>query len=77
VHSEPCACVVLRCRDVAADEAFFRELGFRLATVLPADAPRELELLGHGLRICLQLGSRDGGGQLRVPGAAVGTRQWC
>ncbi len=65
------ACVVLRCRDLAANEAFFRELGFRLAAVFPADAPRELELSGHGLRICLQRGSRDGGGQLRVPGEAA------
>lgn len=69
MYSESVACLVLRCRDLAANEAFFRELGFRLATVFPADSPRELELLGHGLRICLQLGSRDGGGQLRVPGA--------
>lgn len=65
------ACVVLRCRDLAANEAFFAELGFRVATVFPADAPREVVLLGHGLCVCLQLGSRDGGGLLRVPGEAA------
>ena len=56
------------CRDLAAAEAFFTPLGFRLVSVFPADAPRHLVLTGHGLSLCLQRSSVDGGGHLRLCG---------
>jgi quercetin dioxygenase-like cupin family protein len=62
----PDGCVVLACRDLTAAEAFFTGLGFRLRTVFPADAPRELGLDGFGLRLCLVRSERDGGGHLRL-----------
>jgi quercetin dioxygenase-like cupin family protein len=71
----PDGCVLLACRDLAANEAFFTGLGFRLRTVFPADAPRELELEGFGLRLCLQRRERDGGGRLRLVAAPARTLQ--
>lgn len=59
--------VVLHCRDLAANQAFFAALGFGLDSVFPADDPRQLRLSGHGLHLCLQRGP-DGGGQLRLLG---------
>lgn len=57
------------CRDLAAAAAFFAPLGFHLVSVFPADAPRQLVLAGHGLSLCLQRSSVDGGGHLRWRGA--------
>jgi len=46
--------VELRCADLDAAAAFYTgEPGFRLDTIFPADAPRVLELSGHGIRLRL------------------------
>lgn len=65
--------VVLFCRDLAAAEAFFTPLGFRLVSVFPADAPRQIVLTGNGLALYLQRSSVDGGGHLRLVGEAPRT----
>lgn len=66
-------CVVLACRDLAANQAFLESLGFRLRSVFPADDPRELGLAGHGLAVLLRRSERDGGGHLRLRGTAART----
>jgi mannose-6-phosphate isomerase-like protein (cupin superfamily) len=47
--------VLLPCRDLAADLAFFTErLGFKLNLLFPADAPSTAVLAGHGLMVRLE-----------------------
>jgi quercetin dioxygenase-like cupin family protein len=47
--------VVLRCDDVQATAALFVErLAFRIDAIHPADAPRVVELSGHGVRLRLE-----------------------
>ncbi len=65
--------VVLTCRDLAANQAFFAALGFRLLVIFPADDPRVASLSGFGLCVRLERGERDGGGHLRLPGAPART----
>ncbi len=53
--------VELRCADLDAAAAFYSgELGFRLDTIYPADAPRLLELSGFGIRLRLLLDAPAG-----------------
>ena len=50
--------VVLPCRDLAADLAFFTDrLGFKLNLIFPADAPSTAVLVGHGLIVRLEAGA--------------------
>jgi mannose-6-phosphate isomerase-like protein (cupin superfamily) len=50
--------VVLPCRDLAADLAFFTDrLGFKLNLIFPADAPTTAVLAGHGLMVRLETGA--------------------
>ncbi|MCA8951488.1 MAG: cupin domain-containing protein [Planctomycetes bacterium] len=58
--------VVLSCREIAACVDFFVDHGFRLESIFPADEPRRARLTGHGLRLALERGDRDGGGHLRI-----------
>lgn len=47
--------VVIPCSELDPTLAFFTEkLGFRVAEIIPADAPSEVVIVGHGLRIRLQ-----------------------
>ena len=46
--------------------AFFQELGFELAMIMPADAPTTAELVGHGLRLRLDPAAPGGPGALRL-----------
>jgi quercetin dioxygenase-like cupin family protein len=49
--------IVLRCDDVDSACAFYRdELGFRLDSIYPADAPRTVTMSGQGLRLKLVTG---------------------
>ncbi len=61
--------VVLFCRKLADCVDFFRDMGFRLDSIGPADAPRRARLFGHDLAICLEASAQDGGGHLRIPAA--------
>jgi len=59
--------VVLPCEALDATLAFFCEqLGFRIAAVFPADAPRTAELVGHGLALRLERGASTPPGVLRL-----------
>jgi mannose-6-phosphate isomerase-like protein (cupin superfamily) len=59
--------VVLPCDELDATLAFFTErLGFRVALVFPADAPRVAVVIGHGLRVRLERGAASGPGTLRL-----------
>ena len=43
------------CRDLAAALDFYiNELGFRIDVIFPADAPRVVDLSGHGVRVHLE-----------------------
>jgi quercetin dioxygenase-like cupin family protein len=54
--------VLLPCADLPPTLAFFvEELGFRVETIFPADAPRVASLSGHGLRIRLEPVAGDPG----------------
>jgi quercetin dioxygenase-like cupin family protein len=55
----PTAEVALRCTDLAAELAFFTELGFTVLRVIPADDPDEVAIEGLGLRLRLCRGPRD------------------
>jgi quercetin dioxygenase-like cupin family protein len=57
------AAVTLPCADLDAAIEFFAELGFRVASVRPADDPRVVVIAGHGVRLRLD---RDASGD---PGA--------
>ncbi len=61
--------IQLPCADLAPTLDFFvRELGFRVETIFPADAPRVASLSGHGLRLRLAPGGvGEGGGLIRLP----------
>ena len=59
--------VVLPCEPLDATLAFFCErLAFRVAAVFPADAPRVVELVGHGLELRLERGASGSAGSLRL-----------
>lgn len=68
------AAVVLSCRDLDANLAFFVELGFALDSIRPADAPRLATLTGFGLSLALERADVDGGGHLRLPGTGAPQR---
>ncbi len=58
--------VVISCRDLDAALAFYTdELGFRLASIFPADAPRVATLRGFDITVRLE---RDGPAPEAVPG---------
>ncbi|MEM6997082.1 MAG: cupin, partial [Myxococcota bacterium] len=51
------AALVLHCESIDPTLEFFTtKLGFAVDSVFPADAPREVVVSGHGLRICLRRG---------------------
>jgi len=59
------------CPDLAACIDFFvNRLGFRIATIFPADAPTAASLVGHGLRIRLIHGGAAQG-HIRLPCAKL------
>ncbi|MDQ3469643.1 MAG: cupin, partial [Actinomycetota bacterium] len=59
--------VVLPAGDVDATVAFFVErLGFRLQMIMPADSPRVAVLVGHGMRVRLDVAAQPGPGALRL-----------
>ncbi|MBS0360512.1 MAG: cupin, partial [Proteobacteria bacterium] len=65
--------VLIRCDDLAPTLRFFTEdLGFRVETIFPADAPRVASLSGHGLRLRLEPGVGEAG-TLRIAGAGRST----
>jgi quercetin dioxygenase-like cupin family protein len=72
--------IQLRCDELApALDVFVGELGFRIETIFPADAPQVASLSGHGLRLRLAPGVGDPGvlrlaGTPRVLTAPNGTR---
>lgn len=50
--------VLLRCRDLAADLAFFTDrLGFKVNLIFPADSPATAVISGHGLTLRLETSS--------------------
>ena len=50
--------VLLPCRDLAADLAFFTDrLGFTVNLIFPADAPQVAVISGHGLTLRLETGA--------------------
>src|SRR5438477_11173604 len=67
------AAVVLPCEDLAATQAFFEELGFRVETVSPADEPMIVEVAGHGVRLRFDRGAAGPPGVVRVPSARTAT----
>ncbi len=59
--------VVLRCDHLAPTLDFFvRDLGFRVESIFPAEAPRVATLSGHGLRLRFAPGQGDPG-LIRLP----------
>lgn len=59
--------IALPCADLAPTLAFFvGELGFRVETIFPADAPQVASLSGYGLRLRLAPGDGDPG-RIRLP----------
>ncbi|HBP22443.1 MAG TPA: cupin [Planctomycetes bacterium] len=58
--------LLLACATLAPNLAFFSELGFRLAEILPADDPSEALLVGHGLRLRLVRGGDAPPARLRL-----------
>jgi mannose-6-phosphate isomerase-like protein (cupin superfamily) len=62
--------VLLPCRDLAADLAFFTErLGFAINLIFPADSPRVAVISGHGLTLRLEAGA--------APAAPITLRLLC
>src|ERR1700758_4593706 len=61
--------VQLPCADLAANIAFFANLGFRIEAIFPADDPKVASLSGHGLRIRLAPGEGSAG-LIRLPAEA-------
>jgi len=71
--------VVLPCADLEPTLAFFTgRLGFRVASIFPAEAPRVAVVAGHGLRLRLVPGAAGDPGSLRLlcrdPAAVAGGR---
>ena len=59
--------VVLPCADLEPTLAFFTgRLGFRVASIFPAEAPRVAVVFGHGLRLRLEPGATKEPGSLRL-----------
>lgn len=58
--------VVFLCRKLSQCIDFFRDTGFRLEAVFPANDPRHASLSGHGIAIRLERAASDGGGHLRI-----------
>ena len=48
--------VKISCRDLDKEMKFFEKLGFRFYQVCPADNPRTIIMLGHGLVLRLEKG---------------------
>ena len=65
-RSDSAAEVLLPTRDVNADMAFFRGIGFRLDQIFPADDPAVAVMSGHGLRLRLQRGWEGPPATLRI-----------
>lgn len=62
--------VLLPCRDLAAELAFFTErLGFKVNLIFPADAPQVAVISGHGLTVRLEAGG--------TPAAPITLRLLC
>jgi mannose-6-phosphate isomerase-like protein (cupin superfamily) len=62
------ASVVLPAGDLDATLAYFvDQLGFRLLSISPADAPRVATIEGHGLRVQLDRDAGGAPGHLRLP----------
>ena len=58
--------VRLPSEDLSADMAFFRQIGFRLDQIFPADNPSVAVMSGHGLRLRLQRGADEAPATLRI-----------
>lgn len=58
--------VCLPSQELTADLAFYKELGFRLDMIFPADDPGVAVLSGHGLRLRLERSSAIAPGVLRL-----------
>ena len=59
--------VVLTCRDLSADLAFFTEqLGFRVNMIVPADAPAIAVISGHGTILRLERNADPAPSSLRL-----------
>jgi len=68
--------VVLPCNDVSASVDFFTdELGFRLDSIYPADAPRVAVMSGFGLRLRLDNEATGDPGTLRLISDDRGSRE--
>jgi quercetin dioxygenase-like cupin family protein len=59
--------MVVGADELEATMAFFAELGFELAMIMPADEPSMAVLEGHGLRLRLDPEHPGGPGALRIP----------
>ncbi len=67
---EGTARVVLRCRDLDANLAFFTDVaGFRIGRISPADSPREVDLAGYGIGLRLVGADVDEAGSITVEAA--------
>jgi len=76
-HGIEAAELVLPCADLEPTLAFFTgRLGFRIASIFPAEAPRVAVIAGHGLRLRLDPGATGEPGSLRLlcrdPAAVAG-----
>jgi quercetin dioxygenase-like cupin family protein len=58
--------VVLPAFELTATVAFFERLGFAIHSVCPADAPREISVVGHGLELVLDRTASGSPGQLQL-----------
>jgi quercetin dioxygenase-like cupin family protein len=67
------AAVVLPCADIAATQAFFEELGFRVEAVSPADDPVVVVIAGHGVRLRLDRRAHGDPGVVRLESSEVRT----
>lgn len=69
--SEGSAELLLSCVELEPMLAFLGDIGFALAAIFPADAPREALMQGHGFRLRLiRDGAQVAGLVLRLPGTA-------
>lgn len=58
--------VLLPSKDLPADMAFFKELGFRLDNIFPADNPAVAIMSGHGLSIRLDKNSNGPASEIHI-----------